>query len=309
MAQPTTPIEIWAESTLNLPVAGKPNKQRPINDLWSKGYDKGQKPACEEFNYVLNMMSAWLKYIVAEGLPQYLPKNGTTINFTGDLSGNASFVGNSIITANIQVVDNSHNHVSSNITDASYTPTANVIPKRGSDGTLTCARNMIGYAPTGNNFDYRIYDNVTNTQVASMAWSRSLDCLNLYTGDSSDPIAGIYIFGKNGGYVAIDNPRSRNPQEQANASLVRYDYLNSRLTGLQNTLQTQIDRIDNGFVQDNRLGPQYSKVVNKDTPTLANSGGVMVGWYYEGDNPGGDTIYYRPVQKYYNNGWVTVSQT
>lgn len=71
MAAPTTPLEVWAKSDVNLPVAGGPNKKRPINDLWAKGYDKGQKPAAEEFNYVLNIVTAWPKYIIDEYLPDF----------------------------------------------------------------------------------------------------------------------------------------------------------------------------------------------------------------------------------------------
>lgn len=36
----------------------------------------------------------------------------------------------------------------------------------------------------------------------------------------------------------------------------------------------------------------------------------MTGYNFEGDNPGGDTIFYRPIQKYMSNiGWITVGHT
>lgn len=69
MAAPTVPIEIWAYGNIVLPNTHELNKQRPIDDLWNKGWDLGEKPSCEEFNYVLNMLTAWSKYITGEQIP------------------------------------------------------------------------------------------------------------------------------------------------------------------------------------------------------------------------------------------------
>lgn len=70
MARPTDPIYVWAKDNVTLPVAGGANKVKPIDDLLSKGYDKGQKPAAEEFNYILNMSSGWIDWIVNEKFPE-----------------------------------------------------------------------------------------------------------------------------------------------------------------------------------------------------------------------------------------------
>lgn len=69
MARPTDPIYVWARKDVNLPGTGKPNKSKPIDDLLDKGYDKGQKPAAEEFNYILNQSSGWIDWIVNEKFP------------------------------------------------------------------------------------------------------------------------------------------------------------------------------------------------------------------------------------------------
>lgn len=69
MAKPTSPIVVWARQDVNLPGTGKPNKSKPIDDLLDKGYDKGQKPAAEEFNYILNQSSGWIDWIVNEKFP------------------------------------------------------------------------------------------------------------------------------------------------------------------------------------------------------------------------------------------------
>lgn len=70
MAIPTTPIVVFAAQDVNLPGTGRPNKSKPIDDLLAKGYDKGQKPAAEEFNYILHQSGAWLSYIVNEKFPE-----------------------------------------------------------------------------------------------------------------------------------------------------------------------------------------------------------------------------------------------
>ncbi len=69
MAIPTIPLQIWAESDVVLPNAHTANKISPIADLWDKGWDLGEKPACEELNYVLNMMTWWMTYISDEQIP------------------------------------------------------------------------------------------------------------------------------------------------------------------------------------------------------------------------------------------------
>lgn len=69
MAIPTIPLQIWAESDVVLPNAHTANKISPIADLWDKGWDLGEKPACEELNYVLNMMTWWMTYISEEQIP------------------------------------------------------------------------------------------------------------------------------------------------------------------------------------------------------------------------------------------------
>lgn len=69
MAQPTIPIQIWAENNIVLPNAHTANKISPIADLWEKGWDLGEKPTCEELNYVLNMMTWWMSYTSTEQIP------------------------------------------------------------------------------------------------------------------------------------------------------------------------------------------------------------------------------------------------
>lgn len=80
MAQPDIDIEVWAEEEYFLPNAQTINKIRPINDLWRKGYDMGEKPDVQTWNYIWNMLSRWVKYMQEEQIPElgdlYLKRTG-----------------------------------------------------------------------------------------------------------------------------------------------------------------------------------------------------------------------------------------
>ena len=75
-----------------------------------------------------------------------------TITLSGDVSGSQNFDGSSNITITQTVQDNSHNHTSANISDATSDNTANTIVKRDSNGNFsagTITANLIGNV-TGN---------------------------------------------------------------------------------------------------------------------------------------------------------------
>ena len=54
MARPTEEVVLWAAQDVTLPALEGPNKVLPISDLINKGWDMNQKPAADEFNYLLN---------------------------------------------------------------------------------------------------------------------------------------------------------------------------------------------------------------------------------------------------------------
>lgn len=66
MAKPTQDVVIWAEQDVNLPALNGPNKTLPITDLLNKGWDKNQKPAADEFNYVLNNLGLYVNWLATE---------------------------------------------------------------------------------------------------------------------------------------------------------------------------------------------------------------------------------------------------
>lgn len=64
------------------------------------------------------------------------------------------------------------------------------------------------------------------------------------------------------------------------------------------------------FLNDVALGAQGSGQMGFPNPFIVPVGNVMTGWYMEGQNIGGDTIYFRPIQKKTPaSGWVTVGHT
>lgn len=64
---------IWAQLNVTLPVAGTQNKVRPVEGLRDTGFDLGQQPAAEEFNWMWNNIFEWIQYfdtetIIARGI-------------------------------------------------------------------------------------------------------------------------------------------------------------------------------------------------------------------------------------------------
>lgn len=86
MAQPTDPLIIWATNNITLPVSGQQNKVKPQSSLIETGWDKTQKPTCEEFNSVLNNFALWIDYYGTEKILDYLRKDQNL----ADLSNNAT---------------------------------------------------------------------------------------------------------------------------------------------------------------------------------------------------------------------------
>lgn len=127
MPLPTDDLIIWASSDVNLPNLAGPNKVKPIDDLILKGWDFKQKPAADEFNYVLNNLGMHISYL----------EESKTYTFSGDVTGTVTSTGSDDITFNVSVTDNSHNHISANISDATSSNAAFMIVKRDANGSIS----------------------------------------------------------------------------------------------------------------------------------------------------------------------------
>lgn len=335
MAKPTYYPD-WATQTVTLPGTGNTNKIRPKETIRNVGMDFGQIMTCEEMNWTLNNIGLWVHYIVDEFFPTlpntYLPLVGTKITMAGDATGNATWNGNKEVVLSIRVVDNSHNHLSANISDAAVAPTGNVIPKRDTNGTLYAGNNMIVRALTTSAAANFIMQNSAGTQLgciqAPVADGSSLNIVRNRPSNGAN-VAMVALYDD--GYVDLTSPRTLSAQDTTNGNaLVRLDYLNTRLSALQTILQTSINNVQTSlqnqittnlsylnanFVRDIRLGGEISinrySLGSESFVYRAPNGNMVTGfniWSQSSENDEFRNMYSRPVQKNINGTWYTVGQ-
>lgn len=129
MAKPLLYPE-WATTDTTLPATGNTNKQRPKESLRNIGWDKGQIPTAEEWNWQFDNISDWVVWFNENNLAT------KTFTATGDATGSANFTNEGNITVTLEVQNNSHTHTSTNISDATYASTPNTVAKRDASGNL-----------------------------------------------------------------------------------------------------------------------------------------------------------------------------
>lgn len=261
----------WATTDTTLPSTGNTNKVRPKQVLREVGVDYGQLLTAEETNWLFNNTGQWVRYLADEYLDTipltYLPKNGTQLSFTGDITGTATWTGNNTTSVVLQ---------SATLNAATSNPTVNTLVKRDNGGGFGALQNFYGYAPAGQNFDYRIYDQAaSNVQKASFAWDRSADVVTLYRGTPTSKIAEVNLYA---GRVELTSPRSKSTQGTDNADLTRKDYVDSQISSnistLNSTLRSYIDSkstasfATNGYWKDVNTGTiiQWGSIT---LPTIA----------------------------------------
>lgn len=129
----------WATEDTTLPATGKTNKVRPKESLRTIGWDKGQIPSAEEFNWLFNNMYLWLTYF-SEEITTFLPITGTSLSFTGSITGTATWNGDK--TTSVDLVSDLDNSTSANV--------ALTLVKRDSTGSVGL-KNLIadGYGSFG----------------------------------------------------------------------------------------------------------------------------------------------------------------
>lgn len=262
----------WATTDTTLPSTGNTNKVRPKQVLREVGVDYGQLLTAEETNWLFNNTGQWVRYLADEYLDTipltYLPKNGTQLSFTGDITGTATWTGNNTTSVVLQ---------SATLNAATSDPTVNTLVKRDSGGSFGASRNIYGYAPAGQNFDYRIYDQAnSNVQKGSFAWDRTGDVLTIYKGTPTAKISEIVLYA---GRVELTSPRSKSTQGTDNADLTRKDYVDSQISSnistLDSTLRSYIDSkstasfATNGYWKDVNTGT----IIQWGTATLPTSSG------------------------------------
>lgn len=246
MAKPTYYPD-WAVQDVTLPATGKTNKVRPKETIRNIGWDKGQIPTAEEINWTFNNWGLWIRYFDQEYLPTiektYLPKNGTSLTFSGDLSGTISWSGSNQGTGNIQVLDNSHNHIGDNITDATNGPTPNKIVRRDSNGGADFRRDLT-ILTDGQNADLWLRRTGDNANAVGINYAQSANLFQIYyIGNSGSDIKSLIQMYP--GFVQLSSPRSINGQEGEPNSLVRFDYYWQNLTNTNNSVNNVNNDLQN----------------------------------------------------------------
>ena len=116
MTQPTEELIIWANTDVNLPELAGPNKTKPIDDLINKGWDFTEKPAADEFNYILNNMGKWINWAITD------IKAGTSLNPPNTSVGSGESGNSSTATTlqNPRTINGTYFDGSTNITTNSW---------------------------------------------------------------------------------------------------------------------------------------------------------------------------------------------
>lgn len=75
MAAPSNPLLVWANQDVILPNAQRPNKSLPETELVGTGWDLSQKPAADEWNYLLNNYGEYIRWLKDEKVGEFLQKS------------------------------------------------------------------------------------------------------------------------------------------------------------------------------------------------------------------------------------------
>lgn len=194
--RPTNDLLVWANTDVNLPNLAGPNKTEPSADLVAKGWDFGQKPSADEFNYILNNLGEHIAYLEGD----------LTYTFTGDVTGTVNTSGSEDATINLQVVDNSHNHTSGNISDATSANNANKIVKRDASGNFsagTITADLSGNANTASKWQTARTLTLTGSVTGSVSVDGSGNVSMSTSVSSSSGVAILTGSIANGGTIPL----------------------------------------------------------------------------------------------------------
>lgn len=82
MAQPINPLILWANQDVILPNAQRPNKSLPGTELIGTGWDLSQKPAADEWNYLLNNYGDYIRWLKDEKIGEFLQKSQNLLDLS-----------------------------------------------------------------------------------------------------------------------------------------------------------------------------------------------------------------------------------
>ncbi|MFW9600702.1 MAG: hypothetical protein ACMV1B_00035 [Prevotella sp.] len=194
--RPTNDLLVWANTDVNLPNLAGPNKTQPSADLVAKGWDFKQKPSADEFNYILNNLGEHIAYLEGD----------LTYTFTGDVTGTVNTSGSEDATINLQVVDNSHNHTSANISDATSLNNANMVMRRDNNGDVAAryfVGDLVGNAATATKWQTARTLTLTGSVTGSVSVDGSGNVSMATSVSSSSGVAILTGIIANGGTIPL----------------------------------------------------------------------------------------------------------
>lgn len=170
--------------------------------------------------------------------------------------------------------------------------------------------------PDGASAWFQIVEHVGTLAYAQIAWNGFGSAHNFLFEQGGDfRIDGTYKFAGGAGWIATDG----NIYGTIWGGYLS-NWINGQLGNVNNSINSVRGTATDAWnkandaqlnrVSDVALGGEGAFQIVKNGQQRVPGGCVMTGWNYEGDNPGGDTVFYRPVQKYYPSiGWVNVGHT
>lgn len=194
MTKPTFYPE-WATLDTTLPAAGTGNKTRPQETLRTVGWDKGQVPSAQEFNWLFDNVYDWIVHLDTTNT------TSKTFTLTGDVTGSATYNNEAGWSVTTTVLDNSHNHVSANISDATENDDPNTIVKRNSHGDFAAV--MI-YSDVTGGFFGNLTGNASSATLADNATNAYTCSGNSATATKWATARTLSLTGKASGSTSID---------------------------------------------------------------------------------------------------------
>ena len=317
--QPTNDLLVWANTDVNLPNLAGPNKTEPSADLVAKGWDFKQKPSADEFNYILNNLGEHIAYLEGD----------LTYTFTGDVTGTVNTSGSEDATINLQVVDNSHNHTSANISDATSANNANKIVKRGASGEISVGdvtvnkvsnESTIIFPATANDPGFITHSETDDVARMKFSISDNNDTSDAFQfgntqGGSFVPKFTIYGNGtvdSEGNITApsfigsLNGNANTATRWQTARTLTATGGATGTVTGIDGSSNITLNLTLPTAVTNIRLGTEVSfQISNATGKSQYATGYVLTGATNDG-NAEVDTIYTRPIQQYINGTWYTI---
>lgn len=317
MAIPSIDLEVWAKDNVILPVSHQINKIRPLSDLWSKGYDQTEKPAAEEFNYVLNMITVWLKYLSEDAFPALPGTYLTRANNLFDVSDIAEARSNLSVYSKVESDDRYVNASGDSMVGILTVPQITFPASTGdfayikSSLSSTNATNLdivigkdTGESSTATNDKIRLRHHKSNGADLSILEAFSV----------SDTSGQVNVNGLLTSYditsptATITNLKSTSLVVSGNTATVGGKNVIRTVNGINANTSGEVI-IDLG-VNDVRLGAVAKYATRGEGQTIVPTGCVQVGvegHKVTGSNSQFSGLMYRPLQKLVGGSWVTVS--